>query len=482
MHKFASFKSSVAAIWNMLTAGAAIIAFTFGTAFITMFCTACSDSDDVAGGISEETNTLAGVLLDSKGNGVSGVAVVARHIEVDSIVLADTTGSDGAFGLPLKRQGQYGISAVVDSSAYYETVDYDGNEISVSASLKPAGKISGTMNLRSDTVAANVSVYIPGSRWVTETDENGEFTLEGIPFGIVPLFAKSPNPVQFNDAVYVVEVGKKSTTFKGPVPFENFEVFAEDSLDEDIALLTEADNETLLFPLSTEYGVRSWWSMDYLTPQKNKTSVVSDVRGGTENMLVYGGAELDSGVNNSALVLDGAKKYGVVENDRGVLDSATAIVLEAWLLVDSVLSDEDSFRKNIIGKVGFGSLDDQDVFSLALVKGECGAKKPSLAFFVASGDGDSLSCKNAAVAESSLDVGSWVYVTAVWNGESISLYQNGVLSGEKTVSVKQINVSSEPIFFGKEAINLKLDDVRLGVKAITAADVLFRYYLKGGAK
>lgn len=482
MNKFASIKSSVAAVWNMFTAGAAIAVFAFGAAFVTMFCVGCSSDDDVAGGVSEETNTLAGVLLDGKGNGVSGVAVVARHFEVDSIVLADTTDNDGAFGLPLKRSGKYGISAVADSSAYYETVDFDGNEVSVSATLLDAGKISGTMNLRNDTVAANVTVFIPGSRWVTETDENGEFTLEGVPFGIMPLFAKSPNPIQFNDAVYVVNVGKKKTSFKGPVPASEFDLFAEDSLDEKVGFLTGANDEPLLFPLSVEYGVRSWWSMDYLTPAKNKTSVISDVRGGTENMLVYGSAKLDSGVNNSALVLDGAKKYGVVENDRGILDSATALVLEAWIQVDSVLTDEKSFRKNIIGKLGFGSSGEQDVFSLALVKGDCGAKKTSFAFFIANGDGDSLSCDNAVVAEKSLDVGSWVYVTAVWDGESVSLYQDGKLSGSQAVSVKQINVSSEPIFFGKEAINLKLDDVRLGVKAISAADVLFRYYLKGGAK
>ena len=75
----------------------------------------------------------------------------------------------------------------------------------------------------------------------------------------------------------------------------------------------------------------------------------------------------------------------------------------------------------------------------------------------------------------------WVYVTAVWDGTTSVLYINGNKASEKKVSVKQIGVSSEPIFFGKESMNLKLDDVRLSTTAISASDVLYRYYLKGGA-
>jgi hypothetical protein len=57
----------------------------------------------------------------------------------------------------------------------------------------------------------------------------------------------------------------------------------------------------------------------------------------------------------------------------------------------------------------------------------------------------------------------------------------GLKVAEKAVSVTQIGSSSEPIFFGKESLNLKLDDVRLSTSAIGESDVLYRYYLKGGA-
>lgn len=446
--------------------------------FIAIFC-ACSESDKVAGGVSEETNTLAGVLLDHKGKAASGVVLTARHFTMDSIVLVDTTDSDGQFGLPLKRQGKYGLSAQMDSHSYYETVDYEGSDISITAELQNQFNISGTLNLRVDTVAANVSVYIPGSEWNAVTDKNGHFSLKGVPMGKTPLIAESPDPIRFNDAVYLVEVEEKNNAFLGPLPSEMLYVLIEDTTEIDETLFSSKD--TLNFPLSSEYGIRSWWSMDYLTTSTNKLNIIDDVRGGTESMLVYGKTELDSGVNNSALVLKGAKNYGVVENDKGILDSIEAFVLEASLEVDSIISSEKAYRKNIIGKIGFGSEEENDVFSLAVIQNVCDVKKPSLAFFIADGAHDSLSCENAVVASKPLKLKSWVYVTVVWNAGNLSLYLDGKLSNEKKVSVEKINVSSEPIFFGKEAMDLKLDDVRLGTKAITDVDVLYRYYLKGGA-
>lgn len=47
-------------------------------------------------------------------------------------------------------------------------------------------------------------------------------------------------------------------------------------------------------------------------------------------------------------------------------------------------------------------------------------------------------------------------------------------------SVKKIAQSGEPIIFGKEDLNLRLDEVQIGTKAINEMDVLFRYYSKGG--
>ena len=328
--------------------------------------------------------------------------------------------------------------------------------------------------------------------------------------GILPLLAKSPDPIHYVDAVYVVKVGRSSTSFRGPIPKEMFELFAKTesemldtsdvsseqaeingnesensvvgSAEQPYVGVVVQDAETvksskLLFPLSPEYGLRSWWSMDHLSDAASDGKKLSDARGWTDGILVYGVDSLEEGVAAQALALYGADQFGVVENDRGILDSVTSLTLEAWINVAE--PKKGNYRKNMMGKLGFGSKDDRDVFSLALVNGECGAKETSLAFFIADGSVDTLSCSDAVLTKFTM-FGEWVYVTVVWDGKSSILYINGNKAAEKAVSVKQIGSSSEPIFFGKESMNLKLDDVRLSTTAISASDVLFRYYLKGG--
>ena len=461
---------------------------------------------EVANGVSEETNTVAGILLDGSGKAVAGVPVCARHYKLDTISVVDTTDSEGKFGLAISRQGQYGLSASKDKLAYYGTINYDGSEVNVSATLEKTGKVEGKIFLHQDTSTAGIKVYIPGSPWETETDEKGSFSLKNVPVGVLPLLAKSPDPIHYVDAVYVVSVAQKSTSFRGPIPTGMFEYFAQSTVEEENADTTgksksstdpdSAEENTvtpvddivntvdavvaarLQFPLSPEYGLRSWWPMDYLADAGKGTKRVSDARGGTDGILLYGVDSLEEGATEKALALYGSDQFGVIESDKSVLDSAKALTLEAWIHVEKPGSK--NYRMNLIGKLGFGSSEDSDVFSLALVQGECDRKNVSLGFFIADGSSNTLACEDAAFVDYEL-FDEWVYVTAVWDGNSSALYINGVKAAEKAVSVTQIGVSSEAIFFGKEDVNLKLDDVRLSTSAIGEADVLYRYYLKGGA-
>ena len=225
--------------------------------------------------------------------------------------------------------------------------------------------------------------------------------------------------------------------------------------------------------------------MDYLADNEeiSGTKVTSDARGRADDIFFFSDSvELTEGVSVNAVELNGAEEFGVVESDGGALDSATAFTLESWINIAKWPKDKD-YRMNIVGKLGFGQNTDtdQNVFSLSLIKGECGAEKPSLAFFIAGGDmGDTLGCESV-VMTSEIETDEWMYVTAVWNSGKLALYINGQLLETAKTSVKLINPSSEPIIFGKEDLNLKLDDVRLSNKAVNDVDVLYRYYLKGGA-
>lgn len=458
---------------------------------------ACSP-EQTAGGYSEETNTLAGIVVDEKGVPQANVRVFARHTKANISDLVDTTDSDGKFEMPLVRQGIYGLTATKGKKALYKMVGFYGQNVKVEAKLVATTDVSGKIFLREDTVATDVNVAIPGSPWDTKASSKGKFSFQKVPEGIYPVVAKSPDPIRFKDAFYVAEFNDGKASFTGPYPTDIMDVVMAkatadtqlvDSLEEtdtnDIKFASSAADTTLMFPVSPDYSLLCRWPMDYLADNEeiSGTKVTSDARGRADDIFFFSDSvELTEGVSVNAVELNGAEEFGVVESDGGALDSATAFTLESWINIAKWPKDKD-YRMNIVGKLGFGQNTDtdQNVFSLSLIKGECGAEKPSLAFFIAGGDmGDTLGCESV-VMTSEIETDEWMYVTAVWNSGKLALYINGQLLETAKTSVKLINPSSEPIIFGKEDLNLKLDDVRLSNKAVNDVDVLYRYYLKGGA-
>lgn len=462
--------------WNRVVGLGSLL----GVAGLMVFA-ACTT--DVAGGVSEETNTLAGVLVDSKGQSMSGVALVARHVNVDTLVYTDTTDDSGKFAFPLKIQGMYGLSAEADSLALYKTVRYSGQKVDgISVEMSEVTSLKGRVVLDSALMDQSVRVCLPGTSWSVETDSAGLFEFDGIPVGSYMVMAESPDPVRYVDAVYRLDAAKDSAVLYGPLPTndDNILVDLSDSSGYNLGISYDGNSGNVIqLPLSAEYGLFSWWSMDFIA-ENDKQRVLRDARGHSDGILLYGNAQLVDGVFGKALSLRGADQFGVIENDNGALDSTDQFTIELLLLLDSTNSGS-SYRKNIMGKLGFGAEDDHDVFSLALVEGGCGVENARLAFFLADGSGDSLSCENAAVASEGVEFGSWFHLVVVFEAGTVRMYVNGNLVAEKVTDIKLLGGSDEPIFFGKESLNLMLDDVRLGKKAITSADVLYRYNLKGGA-
>ena len=208
---------------------------------------------------------------------------------------------------------------------------------------------------------------------------------------------------------------------------------------------------------------------------------VEDSRSWTAGMKLYGSPEYGGFVSYdeasnvvSAVHFKGASQFGVVEDDRGILDGVTGFAVEVVLQVDKVLDTAATYRKNLVGKLGFGSEEDRPVFSFAVMRGECGADKASFAFFMADGSGDSLSCKNAAVSKDALAFGKRYYLMATWNGKKISLYENGQKVGAADAVFEKISPSQESIFVGKESLEFSLEDLRISVEPLNEADAEFR--------
>ncbi len=424
-----------------------------GLIFAALAWVGCSDNE-VAGGVSEETNTIAGILVDKKGAPVVSAMVYCKSVEADTVTSSDETDSKGKFSLPVKRFGNYGISATVDSLAYYEVVEFKGKDVELNtATLKETADVSGRVMLRQDSTAAGILVRIPGSSWTATTDSLGFYKLEGVPAGKTTLQVIPADLTRFVKVEHEVNVG---------------------------ALAGAKETDSVMVPLSMEYGLRSWWAFSAVA-KDGPVDFVNDSRSWTAGMKLYGNPEWGGFVSYDetsnvvgAVHFKGASQFGVVEDDRGILNAVTGFAVEVVLQVDKVLDTAATYRKNLVGKLGFGSEDDKNVFSLAVVKEECSADKPSFAFFMADGSGDSLSCKNAVVSKNALEFGKRNYLMATWNGKTVSLYENGKKVGEADVSFEKILPSEESIFVGKESLEFSLEDLRISVEPLNEADAEFR--------
>ena len=411
----------------------------------------CSNNE-VAGGVSEETNTIAGVLVDRNGSPVASAVVYCKSVDVDTLVSSDETDSKGEFSLPVKRWGSYGISASVDSQAFYEMVEFKGEDIELkSVTLKETADFKGRVMLRDDSTAAGITVRVPGSSWIAQTDSLGFYKLAGLPVGKTDLLVVPTDLTRFVKVEHEVNVG---------------------------ALAGVNGVDSVMVPLSMEYGLRSWWAF---VGKDGAVDFVNDSRSWTAGMKLYGNPEYGGFVSYEgtpnfvgAVHFKGASQFGVVEDDRGILDGVTGFAVEVVLQVDKVLDTAATYRKNLVGKLGFGSAEDKDVFSLSVIQGMCGAQKTSFAFFMADGSGDSLSCKNAVVSKNALEFGKRYYLIATWNGKKVSLYENGKKVGEADVPFEKISASEESIFVGKESLEFSMEDLRISVEPLNDADAEIR--------
>ena len=425
-----------------------------GLLFAALAWVGCSDNE-VAGGVSEETNTIAGILVDKKGAPVVRAMVYCKSVEADTVTSSDETDSKGKFSLSVKLYDSYGISATVDSMAYYEVVEFNGKDVELNkATLTETADISGRVMLRDDSTAAGIVVRVPGSSWTATTDSLGFYKLEGVPAGKTTLQVVPTDLTRFVRVNREINVGRLSGGAKGA--------------------------DSVMVPLSMVYGLRSWWAFSAVG-NEGPVDFVSDSRSWTAGVSLYGNPEYGGFVSYDetsnvvgAVHFKGASQFGVVEDDRGILDGVTGFAVEVVLQVDKVLDTAVTYRKNLVGKLGFGSEDDQNVFSLAVVRGECSADKPSFAFFMVDGSGDSLSCKNAVVSKNALEFGKRYYLMATWNGNAVSLYENGKKVGETDVLFEKILPSEESIFVGKESLEFSLEDLRVSVEPLNEADAEFR--------
>ena len=426
---------------------------------IALMLSACGTK--IAGGVDEETNTLASdIPQDSTINVENGKKVDV--VIVDSSIHALPVSDSETIDVPQPSNGEY--THVIRS---------DLND-SLTCHTVVKGSISGY-----GATTVKFSLALPDSTIHVETDENGIFELQDLPNGTFPLIVENSSDGYVDEVGYILQYDSLKATILGPVPAS---VISSITADELIA----PPLQTVDVP-----GIGGTQPKDSSDAPSEPDSIVVGDSSDSIHILPSGNGNDGAIEYGFKVQLPHKSDYGLVyhwtesdipANGTSINDELSfaqnldAVTIEVTLVINS-FSEEFSYSKNIFGKSG--------LFSLALVKIKCWERNPALTFFIDNGFETNACHDKAVVSSAELEVGKEISVTAVWSGKYVMLYMNGFMIAQQTLQSipSEITVSDvleTPFVFGDNNLDITIKDVRLGNKAINSADVLYRYYLKGG--
>ena len=424
---------------------------------ITLALTACGTF--WAGGVDEEQNTVAGATDEEFSQPASSSEMNEQPV----------TESSSSFSTPANPSAP--TSSGLDQGTAIVIPDPIIGTISSSSYTVPTSSTDSTEQrqdlheftgiIRNNSNPLDLSLNVDGNLYTTTTDQSGRFTFENVPEGTHVLYTTKDGTV--GDVAFLLQNSGNRCSLLGPIP-------ASESENLTATDLTAPPMQTII---PSAAGT---------TITDTTTIVVGGGDGKKDSVAYQGGIELSCYPTGE---MPHEADYGhVCKWDESTLNGAPsecdltanpeAVTIEANVVIGN-LDSESSYRLNIVGKQWEKS---NGLFSLAVINNDCGVTKPSLAFFVSNGSG--YSCDNALISGVTVETGVPLALTAVWSGNSLWLYKNGFPAAFRVGSVDLSNDLNAPVVLGDEDGTVTLNSVQLGNKAIYSADVLYRYYLKGG--
>jgi hypothetical protein len=192
----------------------------------------------------------------------------------------------------------------------------------------------------------------------------------------------------------------------------------------------------------------------------NTAKTVPVIAGGTSeetNTLAYNEvlpAVGRDGRSKTALLFKTPNSF--VASDGNKFSASVAFEISAWFKIDT-LPQKSSIPYNLIGK--------NDIFSLALVNGACGAENPAFAFFLTE-ETSIFACNHAVLSKNPVKAGSWTFVEAKWDGRYLTLHQDGVQVAKEERILAVLPYSNVPIYLGKSGITFAIDELSLNTEAL----------------
>lgn len=424
---------------------------------ITLALTACGTF--WAGGVDEEQNTVAGATDEEFSQPASSSEMNEQPVteSSSSVTPANDTIVQPSHGSEQQTVIVFDpIIGTISSSSYtVPTSSTDSTE-----QRQDLHEFTGI--IRNNGNPLDLSLNVDGNLYTTTTDQSGRFTFENVPEGTHVLYTTKDGTV--GDVAFLLQNSGNRCSLLGPIP-------ASESENLTATDLTAPPMQTII---PSAAGT---------TIPDTTTNVDGGGNGKKDSVAYQGGIEIScypigemphEADYGHVCAWDEASQNGTATSECDLTANPEAITIEANVVIGS-LDPESSYRLNIVSKQWEKS---NGLFSLAVINNDCGVTKPSLAFFVSNGSG--YSCDNALISGVTVETGVPLALTAVWSGNSLWLYKNGFPAAFRVGSVDLSNDLNAPVVFGNEDGTVTLNSVQLGNKAIYSADVLYRYYLKGG--
>lgn len=193
------------------------------------------------------------------------------------------------------------------------------------------------------------------------------------------------------------------------------------------------------------------------TNQAKKAPVVAGGTSEETNTLAYHEvlpAVGRDGRSKTALLFKTPNSF--VASDGNKFSASVAFEISAWFKIDT-LPQKSAVPYNLVGK--------NDIFSLALVNGACGAENPSFAFFLTE-ETSIFACKHAVLSEKPVKAGLWTFVEVKWDGRYLTLYQDNVQVAKEERILAVLPYSNVPVYLGKSGISFAIEELSFNTEAL----------------
>ena len=412
-----------------------------------------------AGGVDEETNTVAGTSEED--NSTDPQTNLPAGNDPDPVTGEPTGIAPGSVDL---------VDTVVRTDPVYVVPDpsrQDDIPHLEQRTLKLYVINNGSKNASMDLSVKDSVIHI-------ESGANGAFEIKDLPDGTYSFVLKTMGNGSVSETSYFIQRDSTSTYVLGPVPTD---------------LAGNVDADDLIAPpvqtveMPDVIGCTPSPDPDPIEPEPGcdepKDTIPTD-KGGEKEITVELPHELDYGIVYSWEGSNVPAMESIVEDTLVFAKNLEELTFEVTFKVNS-FPESYYYSKNIFGKKG--------LFNIAITRSACHVIQPALSFFIGNGFEYTSCYDKAVVSSATLEAGKEITVTGVWDGKHVMLYMEGFLIAEQTLTkIGDINYITEddiietPFIFGDKDWDISIIDARLGNKAISSADVLYRHYLKGGAQ